>query len=75
MPRQDISQCEMLLSADFMMAFTNKLFLWPRLLQWMKHADSDSGAWAAWSVQHTSEMTKLECHTVHKTCAVNGEHL
>lgn len=44
MPRQDISQCEMLLSADFMMAFTNKLFLWPRLLQWMKHADSDSGA-------------------------------
>lgn len=75
MPRQDISQCEMLLSVDFTMPFTSKLVLWPRLLEQMKHAGADCGAQAAWSVQHTSEMTKLECHTVHTTCAGNGEHL
>lgn len=63
-----------LLPLGFMMCFTNKSLSCPQLLQQMRHVDCDSGAGAAESAHHTSEMTELECHTVHNPCAMNGEH-
>lgn len=55
----------------FMMALTNKSSLCLQPFQQMRHVDSDMNG-----VRTTPpEMTELECHTVHKPCAVNGEHL